>query len=264
MRSPLLATILIVWLLPAGSAHALSAKDDRAKLFSPAVIQEEATAIDELREQYQKDLRIQTYPTVPRTRDLFGSVKKMDEGARERYFTHWAMMDARKSYVDGLFILICQDPLEVRVVVQFRNSKPISWEEGEKLQNDMEALLKEKKNDDALRLAVEFFQTRLHAVYGDRFVNPKFDWMGLGSVLLGVVGAWLALYFMHGFSEGTFRAGSAGINPLGLGVGGNVLAGLRAVREGLARQAAPEPPLPLPSHQAPTESDAGGPPPDAN
>src|SRR5262249_40228010 len=84
------------------------------------------------------------------------------------------------------------------------------------LEAELLKLVKDKDYDAALRRAVTFFQERLYAAYGDRFVNPRFDWMGLGSILLGVVGAWLALSFMHGFTEGVFRAGSAGLNPGGL------------------------------------------------
>src|SRR5262249_33757155 len=122
MRQPLLALLFGAWLIGPASGAGFSARDDRAKLFSSTAIQEAATAIDELREQYHKDLRIETFAKVPLTRDPLGTVKKMDDAARERFFTHWAVMDARKAYMDGVFVLICKEPLEVRVVVQFRGS----------------------------------------------------------------------------------------------------------------------------------------------
>jgi hypothetical protein len=261
MRLSLLTALLFGWLAWPGTVAAFSARDDRAHLFSAGAIDTAATDIGELKEQYHKDIRIETYAHVSWIRDPAGRVKKMDAAEQARYFAHWAQMDARKSYVDGLFILICQQPLQVHVVVQLRGqARPFTWEDGEKLQAEMYDLLKEHRNDEALLHAVSFFRGRLIAVHGDTFVNPPFDWTGVGTVLLGVVGVWLALYFLHGFSEGTFRAGNAGINPLGLGIGGNVLAGLRAVREGLTHW--PSLPPPLPDHQAPTVTEA--PPPSAD
>jgi hypothetical protein len=161
-------------------------------------------------------------------------VPKMSDAEREKFFSNWATADAR--YVDGMLILICKNPLEVRVVTHFRGrSRPITSEEAAKLEADLRLLLKENKNDEALLQAVSLFRDRLYNFYGETSMSANFDWATLSSVLLAVVGAWLALHFLHGFSEGAFRAGSAGINPLGLSAGIGVRAGLRAVREGLAR-----------------------------
>jgi hypothetical protein len=239
MRLTLLAIVLICLALPS-SVAAFSAKDDKAKLFSADAVEQAATLTYEDREQYRKELRIRTYATVPWHKDISRRVPKMTEVERERFFTRWARSDAR--FVDGVYILICKQPLEVRVVTQFRSrTQPITAEDGEQLREKILALIQEDKNDQALLQAANYFHDRLYSVYGDTSITTSFDWSTLSSVLLGVVGAWLALHFLHGFSEGAFRVGSAGINPLGLDAGIGILAGLRAVREGL-RQAPHVPP----------------------
>jgi hypothetical protein len=233
MRLTLLTTLFALT-LPA-SACAFSEKNDPARLFSGDAIQRAAATIETDREQYGPELRIQTYRAIPWNKKLWSPVSKMDEAARERFFTRWAEDSARAGSLNGVFILICQEPLAVRVVVQIRGpSPPITQQDGDVLQAQLLERLKEKKNDEALAHAVEEFHQHLYAVYGDKFVNVRFDWWPLTAVFLGVIGTWLALYFLHGFSEGAFHAGSAGVNPLALGVGGNLFAGLRAVRAGLA------------------------------
>lgn len=239
MRLALLLAILLGCLTLPGSARAFSAKDDRAKLFSADAIEQAVRVIDAEREQYHKELRIRTYATVPWHKDITRRLPKMSELEREQFFSRWARSDAR--FVDGVYILICVQPLEVRVVTQLRHGKPVPPEKVDQLRDQILTLVQEKKNDEALFEATEFFHRQLPASYGDGSMSVSFDWSTLSSVLLAVVGAWLALHFLHGFSEGTFRVGSAGINPLGLDAGIGILAGLRAVREGL-RQAPPAAP----------------------
>jgi hypothetical protein len=250
MRQTLLLAVLGAFMLPAPAA-AFSSKDDTAKLFSVGPIEQAAGMIDEVKERYRKDLRIRTYATVPWYKDATRRVPKMDDGERQRFVTRWADADAR--YVDGVLILICKKPLEVRVVTHFRGrSRPITADEAATLENELLGLIKQDKNDEALLLAATFFHDRLIHFYGETAVNANFNWATLSSVLLALVGGWLALYFLHGFSEGVFRTGSAGINPLGLGAGVGILAGLRAVRAGLAQAAPPTPHVQDDDWRAPT------------
>lgn len=251
MRLTRLAILVAAFALPA-SAFGFSAKDDKARLFSPTAVEQAATTIYEVKEQYRKDLRIRTYATVPWYKDASRRVPNMSDAERQQFFTRWATSDAR--FVDGVLIIICKKPLEVRVVTHFRSrARPITSEEAVTLEADMRALLKDNKNDEALLQAATLFHDRLYGFYGETSMNANFDWATTSSVLLAIIGAWLALHFLHGFSEGAFRAGSAGINPLGLGAGVGVLAGLRAVRKGLTRP----PRVELPSPHAATVAEEG-------
>lgn len=228
MRMTALITLILA-ALPA-PAFAFSASDDHAHLFSAEAAAEATAILDQVREAYGKDLRIRTYDTVP----WYKARVPKDDEARERYFTRWAEDKAR--FIDGTLILICKHPLEVRVVVHFRGrTRPFTPEDGQGLQEELTTLLKENKNDEALLHSAEFFRKKLYGSLGDTFAS--FDWPTLCSVLGAVIGAWLALYFLHGFSESTFQPGSAAINPLGLGSSVGVFAGLQAVRAELARPA---------------------------
>jgi hypothetical protein len=230
-------TLVACWLTGPGLAHAYSIRtDDKAKLFSKAAAAEADDKNEGLRLKYRKDIRIQTFERVPFFKDPMGRVKKMDEAARARFFEDWATSQARKSYTDGIYVLICKTPLNVQVVLeQHGKSKPFTAEDVETLRKEIYKLVQENHADAALHFAITHTETRLAEwlnVNGERVLPVNYDWAGLVIILLAVVGAWLALFFLHGFSEGTFPSGNAGVNPICWGIGGQVFSGLRALRGG--------------------------------
>jgi hypothetical protein len=230
-------TLVAGWLAVPCLAHAYSIRtDDKAKLFSKAKAAAADDTNDRLRLRYRKDIRIQMFERVPFLKDPMGRVKKMDEAARARFFEDWAASQARKSYTDGIYVLICKTPLNVQVVLeQHGKSKPFTAEDVETLRKEIYKLLQENRADDALHFAVAHTETRLAEwvnVNGEHILPVNYDWAGLVIVLLAIVGAWLALFFLHGFSEGTFPSGNAGLNPICWGLGGQLFSGLAALRAG--------------------------------
>jgi hypothetical protein len=237
--------LLAGWWFAPSVAHAYSLKDDdNAKLFSKEALSTETETIEGLRLKYRKDIRIQTFGRIPLHKDPLGRVKKMDEAAREHFIADWARSKARTTGTDGVYILILRQPLNVQVVVEQRGkSRPFTDEDADKLRREIFKLVEDKHPDEALHFAVDYGRQRLETA-GEEVVVVHYDWAGLAIVLLAVIGAWLALYFLHGFSEGTFPVGSAAIGPLALGVGGHFLSGLRALRGLAPASPASERPVP--------------------
>lgn len=113
-RWALMSTVLAGWLCLAAPIDAAAPEvKDEGKFFSAEAIQKANRVIAEIKQNYRKDLIIETYQTVPDGQA--DKVRQMKSDARNQYFRSWTAERARAVKADGVFILICRDPSNLQV-----------------------------------------------------------------------------------------------------------------------------------------------------
>jgi uncharacterized protein len=113
LRSLMLVAIagsVVTW--PARPAQAVEIRDG-AGFFSQKALDKANARLAELKNDYGREVRIETFKTVPGGRG--GEVARMDKADRERFFEKWARERATSEHARGIFILICKQPGHVQV-----------------------------------------------------------------------------------------------------------------------------------------------------
>src|SRR5579862_1199072 len=112
-----MATLLLLAVSHA-PALALEPIVDRVGLFSSAARQDATKMVREIQNRFQLDLRIVTYPRIEpdEIRQRYHQAK--GQIAREQSLEEWAEKQAALAGVNGVYILICQDPPRVQVVTR--------------------------------------------------------------------------------------------------------------------------------------------------
>src|SRR5262245_26184051 len=108
----LLALLAALFAWPATPAAAAEIRDD-AGFFSQKAIDRANSRLAEVKREYGKEVRIETFKTVPGGRG--DEVAKMSRAERERFFEKWARERATSEHAKGIFILICKQPGHVQV-----------------------------------------------------------------------------------------------------------------------------------------------------
>jgi uncharacterized membrane protein YgcG len=135
---------------------------DTAGLFSSAAIQSAQKEIASIREQYARNLLIETYSTIPTGRGTLP--EHTDAEARARFFAGWAAERMRQFDCQDIFVLICKDPLHVEVSVgqeMAARSFPAASRDG--LRDALAIALQKKDYDLALREGVQFVHQKLES-----------------------------------------------------------------------------------------------------
>jgi hypothetical protein len=128
--------------------------EDGAGLFKPETIAKAREQIREIRDTLHQDLSIETVPSLPPADQQ--RVHGMSSREQARYFDQWARERAAAAGVDGVYILICNDP-------RLRHVHVIVWPESRDATfpaRDRERLRREMARD----LGREPDRTLLHAV----------------------------------------------------------------------------------------------------
>jgi hypothetical protein len=104
-------TALAAWLAIVGFAQAAppEVKDD-AGFFSPAAVSQANLRISSIKQLYKKDLHVETFKEVPA--DLLESLNK----DKKKTLTDWAVRQAAKNKVDGIYVHICKEPPHLEVL----------------------------------------------------------------------------------------------------------------------------------------------------
>src|SRR3569832_76007 len=103
MRLTHLLTSVAMLLVSSGAALAQTASGvrDDAKFFTPAAIDEAEQIIKDINSQYKKDVRIETFATIPDDRKA-----AFDPANKDEFFSQWATERARAAGVNGVYVLI--------------------------------------------------------------------------------------------------------------------------------------------------------------
>ncbi|MBY0227671.1 MAG: TPM domain-containing protein [Gemmataceae bacterium] len=167
---------------------------DRLRLFTASAIARQAERLKALREEHEGwQLIIET----TRKQADMSHLKGWFNGAeRERAITAWAREKAQEAgLVKGLYVVITQEPRDVRVVAWPDNAElTFPPYMRQRLREDMRPGLKTQPSDGALGAAVDRFEELLRRV--KQHGNPL-ETVPLLAVLGGLVGGWLVLFIVR-------------------------------------------------------------------
>jgi uncharacterized protein len=252
LRNVLLMSVFGAILSGAGlPAQAGEIRDDAA-FFSPPALEKADAQLAELHKRYGKEVRIETFKTVPGGRG--DEVAKMDSADRGRYFEKWARDRATTEHVQGIFVLISRHPGHVEIAVDRQTqNQGFGAKERNELRDKFMTGFRHEKYDEALQSSVDYlsqtFKAKLHAKSGahvpagaahgrgnvdnqPRAEGQGIGWLGwvliIGAVFLGIrlIGA-LFGGMMGGHSGGGGYGGGPGYGGGGGGgMFGSLMTGL--------------------------------------
>jgi hypothetical protein len=161
---------------------------DEAGMFSPEEKQRAGNEIERIATRWHVDVAVETFPSMPV--ELKGQVRDSKED--RQLMAQWAAERAKLIGADGVYVLICREPLRVQVL-----AGPAAVEHGlssgraDRLGRQVRRTLGKSHNDAALEYAVidigNDFQARES---GER-------WLWLVGVVGAGIGFWLVLMFIR-------------------------------------------------------------------
>jgi uncharacterized protein len=153
------AAVLLAAVAPA-RAYTPEVKDG-AGLFSPDAEQRANQALRDLQKQFNKDLVIETYASIP-------ADKKAEwEKNRAEFFNQWAAAIAREHRVDGIVVLIAKEPngklyLQTSVGVHTRE-RLFPLKDREKLNEIIGNRFRNRQYDEGLLEGIEYVRKVMQA-----------------------------------------------------------------------------------------------------
>ena len=134
---------------------------DEANLFSSDTRQQAETRIEEIRRLYKMTMVVETAPAMP------GIKRKQwrwfDVQISGQAYTRWAEERATAAGNPDIYVLICRDPLRVRVVASPGASEDAFKEkDASRLRARLEKALQDKRSDPGLLQGIDFVAAALH------------------------------------------------------------------------------------------------------
>ncbi len=225
--------LLLAWLgLTSPAAAAFKVKDD-GKFFSKDAIDKANDKIAQIKRDYNKDLAIETYESVPE--DDRAEAKK--EG--RKYFAAWAKRRYKSLDVGGIYVLLVKDPRTIEINSGTRTDLKAFTARERKEARDLLVKHFEKKDFDGGLLAmVNYVDRTLEETVGrstsargksglsdttakktrGNVMDGLWGWICIGIVVL--LGLWLVFGLIRAFTGGGSRPGGGGYGPGGGGGGG--------------------------------------------
>jgi uncharacterized protein len=157
--------------LTAGRAGAADKVKDFGDLFSAEAVKKANAIIAEIA-RAGTDLEVLAVAKMPRLKaEELDKLPKDDHKARQAFFLAWTVEEAKDAKADGIFILICNSPGHIQVIVDSATRKHFSKSQEEELGKILLDKFKEttgKKDEEAMPLrdkallaAVEFVRDAL-------------------------------------------------------------------------------------------------------
>ncbi len=134
---------------------------DEGKFFSADAIKKANKQIREIARKYDRDLLIETFPTVPGGQAE--RVKAMSPEERGKFFLNWANDRAEAAVVHGVYILVCKDPAHLEVVITKKAKAVFDKEAFHSLRDLLLKNFRAKHYDEGLQATVDFVQEKLAA-----------------------------------------------------------------------------------------------------
>src|SRR5579875_2331013 len=183
----LIPALLIGWLgLSTGAFAAVAPviKDD-GKFFSAEAVEKANAQIKKIAQDYDKDLLIETFPTIP------ADLKKDYQPEKKReFFEKWARDRAHDNAVNGVYVLICKTPPHLQVEVGNETQKKAFTVRN---RNELAKMLldkfKAKKYDEGLLEAVDYYGKTLRQNLGrssGAHFQAREEWPGHGRKNVGL------------------------------------------------------------------------------
>jgi hypothetical protein len=199
--------VSLIGLLCMATTAAAESRDgairDDAGLFHAAAIDRAEQRIDEIHRKFDRRVFVRTVAAATQRRWFpflrTPQVNRMLEEQARGY--------ADESGLSGIYIVICNRPRDVHVVVRPQDDGEFSRRDVESLRRTLAASLHDKGADRALLAALDQVQELLqqHATRGPAVVVNDFV---LGSLLASGVGLWLLLRLIRYRLRSQERAGS--------------------------------------------------------
>jgi hypothetical protein len=151
-----IATLAFIALIGLHSTRAVAGDvTDRAEFFSAAAVEKANEGIKAIKELYNRDFVISTFPTV--ADDRAEMVRKLDKQGRNKFFQSWTRDRIRLEEVKDIYILICKEPAHIQVELgQEVLDKVIPPDDVPQFKDLIVKDFREKKYDQGLIHAVEF------------------------------------------------------------------------------------------------------------
>lgn len=154
--------VLMIVLVLAGRASAVAPEiKDGGKFFGADALKKANKEIREIAKKYDRDLLIESFPTIPG--DQTERVKNMSHEERAKFFRNWAKDRAEAAVVQGVYILICREPPFLEVVITAKGRPAFDSQAFEKLRDLLLKAFREKRYDEGLQSAVDFVRERFAA-----------------------------------------------------------------------------------------------------
>lgn len=136
---------------------------DAAGFFSQDAIATAEQQIATIHKKFGKDLRVETYASLPRDRaDQYTAEK------RNAFFATWAYQRAKAIGLDGVIVLICKDPAFLQVEVGDRTKQQaFTLANRDHMRDLFVTAFKQRQFDDGLRQAVTYYGKTLQAHLGE-------------------------------------------------------------------------------------------------
>ncbi len=188
----LLPTLGLVCLANAARAEERAAPiRDEAGLFHADAVVRAEQLIDEIRHNYGRNLFVDTVKSSPpHERKLFRFLWTRQVN---RILEEQAQKRAREAGLDGIYVVICNDPKDVHVVVQPADDPAFTQHDAETLRRTTARRLQDSGPDAALLAVAEQVRSTLHAHARRGQSKAIVHEFVLGGILAGGVGLWLAL-----------------------------------------------------------------------
>jgi hypothetical protein len=182
-------------LSPANAQTVARGLRDGAGLFDKKEVVEQINAqIEDIYHHYGKDVLIETVRTIPPEGEA-----ELKHHRAARFFENWADERAVAAGVDGIYILICQEPRHIEVAVRPKeNLATFDKRTRERLRKTLEHKL-QGKWPEALGDTV--------ALVGERLGSKEEEanrggWGWILAVIGGILGAWVLIALVRRFQGG--------------------------------------------------------------
>jgi len=115
----LIPALLLGWLGLASPAAAAFKVKDEGKFFSKDAIEKANEKIAQIKRDYNEDLAIETYDSVP---EKYSDEAK-EKSTRAKAFDKWARARYKDLGVQGIYVLICKSPQRIEPAVGKRTKE---------------------------------------------------------------------------------------------------------------------------------------------
>jgi len=221
--------LILAWLAGLLAVNPLAAAPpairDGAHLFSAEAVKKAEARIADLHRRFGKHLVIESFQSIPWYKRLFLSKDP------DAYCAELAKKRADSSGPNSIYVLICQEPLPLRVEVAAGSKlreKGFTASDTDSLRERLLARFRQGHFDDGLQEAIPFVRNTLDANLEEWGPPPEpFPWEGVLATIAIMVGFWFCSELISVFSSRTAE-GPVAVEPSSYGGGGSYLAGLFA------------------------------------
>ena len=210
---------------------------DHAGMFSKSAITEANEVADRMQREYKHQVTVETFKEIPQ--DLKG---KYDEKNKKAFFQEWARKRAKDQHVEGVYVLICDNPKYLQPEVGSQTRRIFSEKSETEFGDILKKNLKNNPNE-ALVKAVQFVDSTFSSNWSKvqdsgrpvpnspvRRANPVMannnlaGWVCFG--LLGIMGLWMIVGLFRGMSGGGMGGPGMGYGMGAPGGGGGFMSSL--------------------------------------